>query len=281
MALVRPFVRALRRLHSPRFEGLSNLPAGPALLVGNHGVLGYETLLFFERIFEATGRLPRGLADRWFFRVAGLRDALVRLGGMYGNADNALDALRRGHLVVCYPGGAREVLKRSDADRYRLRWEKSVGFVKVALAARVPIVPFAAAGVDDTYRILAYLAGSGDYLMGDEKYDLPILWGRGPLPAPVPFWFRIGAPIHPSLDEDARNEGVVRALHRTIWSRTQAMLDDLVAEWSATTTRSPPDPCRTGSAGAEVRAPGHRGQSPVRWMRRWISSCTSGESERR
>jgi 1-acyl-sn-glycerol-3-phosphate acyltransferase len=226
---LRPFIRALHLLHTPRFDGLSNLPAGPAILVGNHGILGYETLLFFERIFEVTGRLPRGLADRWFFRVAGLRDVLVRVGGMYGDAENAADALRRGHLVVCYPGGAREVLKRSDAERYRLRWERSVGFVKVALRARVPIVPFAAAGVDHTYRILARVAGSGRILMGHEKYDLPILWGRGLLPAPVPFWFRIGTPIHAT--HDPGDEPAVKELHGAIWRGAQEMLDRLVREW--------------------------------------------------
>lgn len=229
IALVRPLVKALHLVHTPRFEGVENLPEGPALLVGNHGLLGYETLLFFERLFETTGRMPRGLADRWFFRVPGVRDALVRLGGMYGNVENALHALSRNHLVVCYPGGAREVLKQSAQDRYRLRWEKSVGFVKVALQAGVPIVPFAAAGVDDTYNILSRIEGSGRYLMGHDKYDLPVLWGRGPLPEPVPFWFRIGKPIHPrcSLEDEVG----VRALHRDVWGNAQEMLDGLVDEW--------------------------------------------------
>jgi 1-acyl-sn-glycerol-3-phosphate acyltransferase len=238
VAIFRPLVRALRRVHAPRFEGLEHVPDGPALLVGNHGLLGYETLLFFERLLEATGRLPRGLADRWFFRVPGLRDALVRLGGMYGDAGNARRALERGHLVVCYPGGAREVLKRSHADRYRLCWERSLGFVKVALAAGAPIVPFAAAGVDDTYRILARIEGSGRYLMGHDKYDLPVLWGRGPLPAPVPFWFRIGAPIL-TASIAARDEGAVRSLHREVWARAQSMLDALVGEWYAARALEP------------------------------------------
>lgn len=231
--MIRPFLHLLRQLHAPRLEGLSNLPPGPALLVGNHGLLGYETLLFFERILDATGRMPRGLADRCFFRIAGVRDVLVRLGGMYGNTENALDALRRGHLVVCYPGGAREALKRCDADRYRLRWERSVGFVKVAITAGVPIIPFAAAGVDDTFQILGRLPGTGRALLGDDKYDLPLFWGQpGLLPAPVPFWFRIGAPIVPSLDRDAlSDEAAVRGVHRHVWTHAQTMLDDLVEEW--------------------------------------------------
>lgn len=228
---VRPLVRALGVLHPVRVEGLENLPEGPGLLVGNHGLLGYETALFFERIYEGTGRLPRGCADRWFFRVPLLRDVLVRIGGMYGAPENALSALSRGELVVCYPGGAREVLKHDPSLRYRLQWEKSLGFAKVALDAGVPVVPFAAAGVDHTFTILSRLHGSGRFLMGHDKYDLPLLRGElGVLPSPVPFWFRIGAPIS---SPNAAGEAALVELHRRAWSEAQSLLDGLVADWRA------------------------------------------------
>jgi 1-acyl-sn-glycerol-3-phosphate acyltransferase len=223
--VARKLVRALEAIHPVRFEGLENLPSGPAVLVGNHGLLGYETALFFAHILDATGRLPRGCADRWFFRVPGLRDVLVRLGGMYGARENAYRALESGHLVVCYPGGAREVFKYDPAHRYRLRWEDARGFARVAMNADVPIVPFAAAGVDDTYQIVSRLRGTGRLLMGHDKYDLPLLVGRGPLPTPVPFWFRIGAPIAPSEALD------VDHLHHIAWTAAQELLDDTVADW--------------------------------------------------
>jgi 1-acyl-sn-glycerol-3-phosphate acyltransferase len=224
VGVARKLVHGLEAIHPVRFDGLENLPEGPALLVGNHGLLGYETALFFAHIYDATGRLPRGCADKWFFRVPLLRDVLIRVGGMYGARGNALHALERNHLVVCYPGGAREVLKHAPEQRYRLRWEKSVGFARVALRAGVPIVPFAAAGVDHTYEIISRIPHTGQFLMGHDKYDLPLLKGAvGPLPAAVPFWFRIGKPIAPVGD--------VEQLHRTAWRRTQTLLDDLVAEW--------------------------------------------------
>jgi 1-acyl-sn-glycerol-3-phosphate acyltransferase len=219
--LVRPAVRALHALHPARIEGIENLPSGGALLVGNHGLLGYETALFFERIYETTGRLPRGLADRWFFKVPLVRDLLVRIGGMYGAPANALAALGRGDLVVCYPGGAREVLKHHASQRYRLQWHKSRGFARVAKEASAPIVPFAAAGVDHTFTIRARMHGTGRFLMGHDKYDLPLL--SSPLPSPVPFWFRIGTPIEPSRDVDA--------LHRHVHAETQRLLDGLVEDW--------------------------------------------------
>ncbi|MBI2390773.1 MAG: acyltransferase family protein [Deltaproteobacteria bacterium] len=249
--VMRQVVRALEAVHPVRMEGLENLPRGPALLVGNHGLLGYETLLFFARLFDATGRVPRGCADRWFFRVPLMRDVLVRVGGMYGSQENALSALGRGHLVVSYPGGVREVFKHEPSQRYRLRWEKSLGFARVALRAGVPIIPFAAAGVDHTYRIVSRLRGTGRLWMGDEKYDLPLLLGRGPLPAPVPFWFRLGRPmlpiappVAPSVsrssarrdgDPDGPDDRAVAAVHRAAWRAAQQLLDEVVAEWSGAT----------------------------------------------
>jgi 1-acyl-sn-glycerol-3-phosphate acyltransferase len=234
--MVRAFrwlARVVERHHPVSIEGIERLPAGPALLVGNHGHLGYETLLFFHALLRSTGRLPRGLADRWFFRVPVVRDVLVRVGGAYGHPDNAHRLLGEGHLVVCYPGGAREVLKRADCDRYRLRWQKSRGFLRVARDAGVPIVPFAAAGVDDTFDVVGARAGTGKVLMGHDKYDLPRLSGANlGLPRPVPFLFRIGEPVDPvRLLEDERDENALDRAHQQVWRSAQRLLDDTVASW--------------------------------------------------
>lgn len=225
VAALRPLARLVTRHHPVRLDGTEHLPEGPALLVGNHGLLGYETMAFFHAVLERTGRLPLGLADRWFFRVPGLRSVLVRAGGMLGSAANARAALATGAWVVAYPGGAREVLKRDNDAKYRLQWARSLGFARIASELGIPIVPFAAAGVDDTFDIVTTLRGSGRLLMKHAKYDLPVLWGRGPLPRAVPFWFRFGAPIEPSRSAEA--------LHAHAWRTTQTLLDDLHREWKA------------------------------------------------
>jgi 1-acyl-sn-glycerol-3-phosphate acyltransferase len=234
---VRPIVRALSLMHPLEMRDAGRIPRGPALLVGNHGMLGYESPFFFERVLAACGRMPIGLADRWFFLVPGLRDLLVRLGGCYGSAANGLRALRRGELVVCYPGGAREVFK-TEAEKYHCLWERSVGFVRLAIATGAPIVPFAAAGVDDTYRVLARMRGTGRLLMGHGKYDLPLVWGRlGLLPKSVPFWFRFGDPILPPRNVKSTDRDAVLEIHADVWSKTQSMVDDLQSEWRRTTMK--------------------------------------------
>ncbi len=235
VAALRQLARVVAAVHPVRLDGVEHLPAGPALLVGNHGLLGYETLLFFDSVLSRTGRMPLGLADRWFFRVPGLRELLVRAGGMLGTAENARRALGRGDWVVAYPGGAREVLKRANRFKHRLLWAESRGFARLATELQIPIVPFAAAGVDDTYDILASIRGSGRLLMRHSKYDLPVLWGLGPFPRPVPFWFRFGSPIMPcARDSIPSADNIVddtSELHSRAWTSAQSLLDELTREW--------------------------------------------------
>lgn len=235
-ALARLAVRAAGAYHGVTFEGVERLPQGPALLVGNHGLMGYESPFFFEGILARTRRLPLGLADRWFFRLPLVRDLLVRLGGAYGNAVTARRLLGAGELVVCYPGGARECFKHRASDRYRLLWERSRGFARVALECGVPVVPFAAAGVDDTFEVRGRRGGFGRWWMGHDKYDPPHLRGRAglPLPRAVPFLFRIGEPIHLAdrpVTEPAAID--VHHAHAAVWGAAQSLLDDTVSDWRA------------------------------------------------
>lgn len=177
--------------HRARLVGAENVPRGAAMLVGNHGVYGYETPVFFWLIKQATGRYPLGLAERGFFKIPVVRTVLPWLGGVRGTRGNAVRALKEGQLVVCYPGGAYETFKKK-AQRYTLRWERTCGFVRVAAEAGVPILPFAGFGVDD-----AFALESERYalkLADDEKYHVPL---RLPVPMPTAFSFAIGEPLWP------------------------------------------------------------------------------------
>lgn len=184
------------RWHAATVSGLEHLPAGPALLVGNHGIYGFEVPVFFYLVHRTTGRFPIGMADRVFFGRGPIRALLARLGGVPGTRDNALALLGAGQLVVCYPGGSREVFKRP-ADRYCLKWERSSGFARIAICAGVPVVPFAAYGVDESYVNLGHLPGTRR-LFG--RYAIPVAVGAGPLPLPARFHFRVSPPIAPPAE---------------------------------------------------------------------------------
>ncbi len=189
----REVARAAAHWHRASIRGVEHLPRGPALLVGNHGLFGLETPVFFYLVYEQTGQVPVGLADRRVFGAAPIRKILEHLGGVPGTRENAESLLRAGRWVVCYPGGSREVFKAPEG-RYRLQWEGARGFAKVAISAGVPVVPFAGLGVDDTYLNLGH-APFARRLLG--RYAAPIALGLGPLPLPRALHFRFGAPLFP------------------------------------------------------------------------------------
>lgn len=217
--LGRQLARVATAWHRATLEDVQNVPGeGGALLVGNHGVLGLESLAFFHLVHESTGRFAIGLADRSFFGWQPMRGLLARVGGVPGTRANARELLEAGHLVVCYPGGSREVFKGPQA-RYRLRWARSQGFARLAIEASVPVVPFAALGVDDAW----FNLGVPDWrrrLLG--RYAMPTVVGLGPLPLPVRFRFRFGSPLYPP----ARASGTERFKRKVQMAVEHLLADD-------------------------------------------------------
>ncbi|MET0401591.1 MAG: lysophospholipid acyltransferase family protein [Cystobacter sp.] len=193
------------RYHRARLLGARNLAAaGPVLLVGNHGLWGYETPAFFHLLHRATGRYPQGLAERGFFKIPLVKTMLPWLGGVEGTREKALACLREGHLVVCYPGGAWETFKKPQ-HRYTLRWEGTLGFARLAALARVPVVPFAGFGVDGAF-VCPESERWSVALSPGEKYRVPLGMGLGPLPLPVKMTFALGAPLPPPAVDATEGE---------------------------------------------------------------------------
>lgn len=215
LGLAEGTLQYLARYHQARLRGEHHIPEGPVMLVGNHGMYGYETPVFFWLLKQATGRYPVGLADKIFFKLPLTREVLPMLGGIEGTRENAEEAFGRGELVVCYPGGAREVFKDRDS-RYSLRWEKRLGFARCAAKAGVPVVPFAGYGIDDAFwvtRRRLRLAKEAT------RYDPPM---GLPLPLPAAFKFQLGAPVMPP--RAGAPEGELKAFRDKVAHRVRELL---------------------------------------------------------
>lgn len=228
MALVErivPVAQLLGRYFRASYHGLENVPTqGPALLVGNHGLAVYDVAFLGAAIYRARGRLIRGLGEHLLFDVPGSRHLFSAIGAVPGTRENAVAFLRAGHLMIAYPGGARDALKGPHR-LYQLHWARSLGFVRVALRAQVPLLLLSTVGPDEVYRIIGRIRWTGRVL-GGRKYEAPILWGWGPIPRPVKFTTTISEPIWlPGRPEDADDPATVQRLHADIWQRAQAQLD--------------------------------------------------------
>lgn len=158
-------------------EGAEHIPRlGGALIVSNHALFAIDTVALASILIRDLQRHPRFLADRMLWRVPGLGPVITALGALPGSPDSAIELLQSGELVIVYPGGVDDSLKLS-SERYHLKWKTRAGFARVAMGARVPIVPVVGYGIDEAYRVLGHEHWLGRRVFGSARYDMPYFFG--------------------------------------------------------------------------------------------------------
>jgi len=204
-------------------EGLDNVPAsGPALLVGSHngGLQTFDSLLTIVAIRDRFGpeRIVHPLGHDILFQRPRIREVTAKFGGLRASHDGGAKALRRGRLVLVYPGSDLDST-RAWSRRHRIELGGRTGFLKLALREQVPIIPVVSVGTHEQFIVLT----RGDTLarkLGLKRLFrtevLPIVlalpWGLTVgympyLPLPAQTSIRFGAPIRfDGLDPEAAND---------------------------------------------------------------------------
>ena len=197
--------------------GLENIPKkGGALLANNHGLVMFDVFLLARKLL-AMNRPPRALSEHSTWKFPIIREVLLNMGIVDGNPKTAIRLLRQGDLVIVFPGGAKEGMKTS-SERYKLYWDDHYGFIKVAIAAGVPIIPCFSAGIDHTYHIFASGYRLSKRLFGT-FIPMPLFMGLGLMPLPVKITHHIGKPIYMDVPAQAyRDPKTVKRLHRKVAS---------------------------------------------------------------
>ncbi len=141
----------LKLLFRPWVKGLDHVPAGgAAILASNH--LSFSDSIFMPLtvprpvVFLAKSRIlhrqgHQGQADRGLLPAdQPAADGQVRGSRSAQSLDAGMDVLKDGSLLGIYPEGTRS----PDARLYRGK----VGVARLALQARVPVIPVAMIGTD-------------------------------------------------------------------------------------------------------------------------------------
>lgn len=218
------FLGPLCRYFDVRLESAANIPDGAVMLVGNHALMGIDSVVLFPELYRRLNRVPRGLALRSLFDVPVLKKVLHSVGVVEGRRDTAIELLENDEMVVTYPGGARDSIKSKDK-AYELQWEGRLGFADVALRAGVPVVPVAGIGPDDVFPVLSKGLFSAPFL-GDKSYRVPLFL---PIARPIPFTFRFGEPIEPPEIDDGDEAGELSDMARRDFAlRVQDSLQELL-----------------------------------------------------
>ncbi len=131
-----------------RAYGLDHVPArGRAMLVGNHsgGVAVDGAMVIASMFFEKDPpRLAQGMVEKFINRVPFFSEWTSRTGQLTGLPEHAQQLLEDERLLMVFPEGARGTAKLYK-ERHSLV-QFGTGFVRLAMATRTPIVPFAFIG---------------------------------------------------------------------------------------------------------------------------------------
>lgn len=204
-------------------DGLEQLPAGGALLVGNHA-FGWDPMFVLAEVWRRRRRRVWVLGEHLWWRFPFVRRLAAAVGTVDGTQDNAERLLSSGELVLVLPGGLREAVKPREL-RYRLLWGRRYGFVRAALRSGVPIVPIASIGTDELFDFVGDAYRRGERWLGSRRIPIPRPVGWLPIPRRAHVRFVVGAPIathaspedagDPRTLERVRHE-VAGALHELI-----------------------------------------------------------------
>ncbi len=195
-----PFLALYRGWFRVQSRGHEHLPAqGPAILVANHaGLLPFDGAMATLDVLLRTEppRLPRALFDRFVARLGPVRRFFEAAGAVLAGREAFAALLRAGNLVLVFPEGVEGIVKPV-SQRYRLQ-HFHTGFVRQALAQRVPVVPVAIVGSDDQSPVLydvKPLARRLGLPVAPITPTFPWLGPLGLLPYPVRYRIVYGEPI--------------------------------------------------------------------------------------
>jgi 1-acyl-sn-glycerol-3-phosphate acyltransferase len=172
-------------------RGLGNIPDdGPVLLVGNHsgGNMTPDTIVFtlaFNTYFGVE-RAFYQLAHNLVLSMPGL-GSLRKFGTVAASPENARKALDSGAALLVYPGGDHEV-HRPVWERNQVDFNRRKGFIRLALAQNVPIVPVVSIGGQETALFLSRGERLAHWLALDRLFRLNVL----PISVALPWMINVG-----------------------------------------------------------------------------------------
>lgn len=216
-------------------EGIENIPTeGAAMLVANHGgaALPYDAAMLALAVLNSAP-LPRRVrvsATEIFNMLPWVSHMYRKVGGVYASREDARQVLRRGGLLGVFPEGESGFMKPVWQAYHVQRFGRG-GFVHLAEATGVPIVPVAILGAEEVHPAVAVskrLAQLVRLVFPQQRVEEIAIF-LNPLPLPVRWRIRFLPPVMPEHPE--REPDPLRVLERSeeIRRSIQTALDALLA----------------------------------------------------
>jgi 1-acyl-sn-glycerol-3-phosphate acyltransferase len=219
-----PMIWAYRHYLRVETRGIERVPEGPVLLIANHAgnTFAWDGAMLATAMFlEAEPpRIVRGMGEYFLPTLPWFNVWMQRAGSVVGTPENCVQLLAHGEAIMVFPEGERGFVK-TFWHRYELQ-RFGLGFMRLALETRTPIVPVGIVGAEEQSPAIANLRWLGR-LFGSPAFPVtptfPFLGLAGFVPLPVKFHLHFGHPLHFEGDpgeEDAAIEAKVEVVKEAI-----------------------------------------------------------------
>ncbi len=202
LSAVGPFVWLYKHYFRCETHGLENVPAGRVLLISNHsGQLPADgAMIAIAMLTEAKpGRVVRAMVEKWVPTLPFVSTFFARVGQIVGTPENCRRLLEKDEAILVFPEGLKGISKLY-SQRYQLQ-DFGLGFMRLALETKTPIVPIAVIGGEEQAPAFANLKPVAK-LLGFPV--LPVTPQVVPLPLPTKYRIYFGPPLRftGSADDD-------------------------------------------------------------------------------
>jgi 1-acyl-sn-glycerol-3-phosphate acyltransferase len=205
-------------------SGLENVPDGRAVFVSNHsGHIPIDGVLIVAALTldRDPPILPRAMVEKWAQRLPFFSVLFPRIGQVLGSPDNARRLLEAENPLLVFPEGIRGISKPF-SERYKLA-PFGLGFMRLALESRAPIVPVAVVGGEEQYPAIGNLRPLAKLLRMPVFPIIPHVMLGVPLPLPTKYRIYFGEPVVFQGDADDE-DGDVQARVEIVRESIQSML---------------------------------------------------------
>ena len=221
---------AVAFLHRKYFRtevfGVENLPQGRVLLVANHsGQIPLDGVLIGATLFMDVDppRFCRAMVEKWSQTLPFVSTFFARMGQVVGNPENAERLLQNEEALLVFPEGVRGISKTFDR-RYQLE-DFGLGFMRLALATKTPIVPVAVIGGEEQYISIGNASKIAKTLRLPSLPIIPqLFFPGGQLPLPTRYRLHFGEAMTFEGDSDDE-DGVVGEKVAVVKATLQSMVN--------------------------------------------------------
>ncbi|MBX5483794.1 MAG: acyltransferase family protein [Myxococcaceae bacterium] len=227
LSAIAPLVWMYRHYFRVRTYGIEQVPPGRVLLIANHsGQLPWDgAMIGVAMLLEADPpRAIRSMIEKWAATLPYVSTFFSRVGQIVGTPENCRRLLEKDEAILVFPEGVRGITKLWP-QRYQLQ-EFGLGFMRLALETKTPIVPVAVIGAEEQAPALLDIKPLAR-LLGMPAF--PITPTGLPLPLPSRYHIHFGEPMRFSGradDDDAELDKKVKQVKTTL----QAMINEGLRE---------------------------------------------------